>query len=295
MFGLFDIRLPGSITRLGGGRRGPFGALVMGLTMGLVAAPCIGPFVVGLLAFVSASGDPVLGFWLFFVMAVGMGVPNLVLGIFSSALSSLPRSGEWLIYAKKVMGIGLLAVALYFVQPFLSDRVLGWTALLFALAAGVYLAVFERTRLAARWFVPLRVAVGAAIVLFGAWLSLPLVQARPEVEWAPYNQDSLDRALASARPVIIDFSADWCLPCRELERYTFTDPAVIEEAGRFALLKADLTEFESETVRQMRERFEVIGVPTIVFIDSRGEEHPDLRLYGFEPAEQFLVRMRQVH
>src|SRR5688572_20708600 len=126
MFGLFELRLPSSFTRLGGGRRGALGALVMGLTMGLVAAPCIGPFVVGLIAFVGASGDPFFGFWLFFVLAIGMGLPNLVLGIFSGALAGLPRSGAWLIYAKKVMGVALLAVAIYFAQPFLGDRAIGW-------------------------------------------------------------------------------------------------------------------------------------------------------------------------
>src|SRR5438094_9900612 len=104
MFGGFELRLPGEPSQVGGGRRGALGAMVMGLTMGVVAAPCIGPFVVGLLAFVGASGNPLLGFWLFFVLALGMGLPNLVLGIFSVALASLPRSGAWLIYAKKCMG-----------------------------------------------------------------------------------------------------------------------------------------------------------------------------------------------
>jgi uncharacterized protein len=294
MFGLFDVKMPGALTRFAGGRRGPVGALVMGLTMGLVAAPCIGPFVVGLLAFVGASGKPILGFWLFFVLALGMGLPNLVLGVFSGALSSLPRSGVWLIYAKKVMGIALLAVALYFAQPFLSDRHLGWIVLAFACVSGVYLAILDGTRLAGRWSLPVKAGIGLLVVLAGAWFSLPLIQARPELQWMPYSHEAFARAGVDGRPIIIDFFADWCLPCKELDRYTFTDPGVVEEAQRFLLLKADLTQFESEAVGQMRERFDVIGVPTIVFLDGRGEEHKDLRLYGFEEAELFLARMRQV-
>src|SRR6185295_19012261 len=175
MFGLFELRLPGSITRLGGGRRGPLGALVMGLTMGLVAAPCIGPFVVGLLAFVGASGSPLLGFWLFFVMALGMGLPNLVLGVFSGSLSSLPRSGEWLIYAKKVMGVGMLGVALYFLQPFLKDRVMGILVVAFAVISGIYVGFLEKTRLASRLFPVLKAAIGVALIVAGIWMSMPLL------------------------------------------------------------------------------------------------------------------------
>jgi thiol:disulfide interchange protein DsbD len=266
----------------------------MGLTMGLVAAPCIGPFVVGLLAFVGATGDPILGFWLFFVMALGLGLPTLLLGIFSGALASLPRSGVWLIYAKKVMGVALLGVALFFAQPFLADRVLGWAGLALALGAGLYLGLFDRTLAGARRFLPVRLTTGVAVVLAGAWLTLPLVQAKPALAWEAYDHGALARAGVEGRPLIIDFSADWCLPCRELERFTFTDPRVIDEAARFRLLKADLTQFESAPVRQIRDRFDVIGVPTIVFLDSRGEERRDLRLFGFEPPAAFLERMRQV-
>jgi uncharacterized protein len=294
MFGLFEIRLPGSITRLGGGRRGPLGALVMGLTMGLVAAPCIGPFVVGLLAFVGASGSPILGFWLFFVMALGMGLPNLVLGVFSGSLSSLPRSGEWLIYAKKVMGVGMLAVALYFLQPFLKDRVMGILVVAFALVSGVYVGFLEKTHLASRLFPILKGAIGAALIAAGLWLSMPLLSAREGPEWEPYSDEAFARAAGGGRPILVDFYADWCLPCRELDRFTFSDPEVLEETRRFVLLKADLTQFESPGVRKVRDRFEVIGVPTLVFVDGQGQDHKDLRVYGFEDAKSMLARLRWI-
>ena len=295
MFGAYELRMPGALTsRMGRGRTGGLGAVVMGLTMGVVAAPCIGPFVVTLLAFISASGDPILGFVLFFVLAIGLGVPFLALGMFSGSIANLPRSGAWLIYVKKIMGVALLGVAIYFLQPFLSDRQIGVMTLSFALAAGIYLGWLERSRMRGRWFVPLKVTTGLMIVLVGAWLSLPLVRARPEAAWETYSAENLQRAAAAGRPTVIDFFADWCLPCKELDRNTFSDPAVLEELERFALFKADLTSFESEPVRELRERFDVLGVPTIVFIDGRGEEQVELRLYGFEPPRSFLDRLRQV-
>jgi thiol:disulfide interchange protein DsbD len=294
MFGMYELRLPGALTRFGGGRVGTVGALLMGLTMGIVAAPCIGPFIVVLLAFVSASGDPVLGFLLFFVMAIGLGVPFLVLGTFSGALTALPRSGVWMIYAKKVMGIAMLAVALYFLQPFLTDRQIGLAALTFALASGLYLGWLERSRMASPWFPAVRVAVAVAIVALGAWLSLPLLAGRPEAKWQDYSGAGLQAARDGDRPIIIDFFAEWCLPCKELDRNTFSNGEVIRRLERFELFKADLTSFESEPVRDLRDRFDIIGVPTIVFIDSSGTELTELRLYGFEPATVFLERLSRV-
>jgi thiol:disulfide interchange protein DsbD len=294
MFGVYELRLPGWMMQVGAGRSGALGAFVMGLTLGLVAAPCIGPFIVTLLAFVGASGSGFLGFLLFFVLAIGMGLPFLVLGAFSGMLSSLPRSGVWLIYAKKVMGVGLLAVALYFLQPFLSDKVLGYAALGFAALAGLYLAWFEKTRMKGRFWIPLRLATGALVVLVGLYLALPLVRAREEAPWRPYSEATFEEARAAGRPILIDFFAVWCAPCRELDRHTYSDPRVLKEMERFTLLKADLTDEESPLVGALRERYEVFGVPTVVFIDRQGGDRKDLRLTGFEPPDPFLERLRQV-
>jgi thiol:disulfide interchange protein DsbD len=294
MFGVYELRLPGWMMQFGAGRSGALGAFVMGLTLGLVAAPCIGPFIVTLLAFVGASRSAFLGFLLFFVLALGMGLPFLVLGAFSGMLSGLPRSGVWLIYAKKVMGVGLLAVALYFLQPFLSDAVLGYAALAFAVAAGVYLAWLEPTRVKERWWIPARLLTGAVVVLAGFYLALPLVRAREDAPWQPYSETTFDDARAAGRPILIDFYAVWCAPCRELDRHTYSDARVLGELQRFALLKADLTNEESPLVQTLRERYDVYGVPTVVFIDRQGSDRKELRLTGFEPPEPFLERLRQV-
>ncbi|HZM70116.1 MAG TPA: DUF255 domain-containing protein [Candidatus Cryosericum sp.] len=294
MFGVYELRLPGWMMQVGAGRSGSLGAFVMGLTLGLVAAPCIGPFIVTLLAFVGASRSAFLGFLLFFVLAVGMGLPFLVLGAFSGMLSSLPRSGVWLIYAKKVMGVGLLAVALYFLQPFLSDAVLGYASLAFALLAGIYLAWLESTRVKERWWIPARLLTGAVVVLAGLYLALPLVRAREAAPWEPYSETSFDSARAAGQPILIDFYAVWCAPCRELDRHTYSDARVLKELQRFALLKADLTNEESPLVQTLRERYDVYGVPTVVFIDRQGSDRKELRLTGFEPPAPFLERLRQV-
>jgi len=193
-----------------------------------------------------------------------------------------------------VMGVGLIAVAIYFLQPFLSDRQVGWLVLGFAVAAAAYLGALERTRLKARWFPLIKLGIGTAVLGLGVWFAMPLVSAREAADWRPYSESALQEARAAGRPVVIDFFAAWCFPCKELDRFTFSDPRVLEALKSFSLLKADLTAFESESERALRDRYEVIGVPTIVFIDAEGSEHRDLRLHGFEPADAFLSRLGRV-
>jgi thiol:disulfide interchange protein DsbD len=138
------------------------------------------------------------------------------------------------------------------------------------------------------------VVVGVATVVLGLWLALPLVRAREEIPWQAYSDQALDAARASGKPVLIDFFAVWCAPCRELDRHTYSDPRVASHLERFALLKADLTNEESPQVQALRGRFDVYGVPTVVFLGADGTDRKDLRLTGFEPPESFVKRLEQV-
>ena len=124
MFGLYEIRVPQSLASVGGkSRQGIFGALFMGLTVGIIAAPCIGPFVVSLLIFVGEQGNPFLGFWLFFTLALGLGVPFLILGTFSSMISSMPQSGVWMVWVRKLFGVILIGMAVYFLETLIPVRI----------------------------------------------------------------------------------------------------------------------------------------------------------------------------
>ena len=124
MFGLYEIRVPQSLALLGGkNRSGYIGTLFMGLTVGLIAAPCIGPFVLGLLTYVSELGDPVMGFWMFFILAIGLGTPFLFLGIFSGAATRLPRSGAWMVWVRNAFGFILIGMAIYFLEPLLPGKI----------------------------------------------------------------------------------------------------------------------------------------------------------------------------
>ncbi|MBU2445350.1 MAG: thiol:disulfide interchange protein, partial [Bacteroidetes bacterium] len=132
MFGLYEFQLPASlVAKFGGAKGGLFGALFMGLTMGIVAAPCIGPFVIGLLTFVGAKADVVLGFFMFFVLALGLGTPYLFLGVFSGKIKNLPRSGEWMVAVKKIFGFVLIGMAIYFILPLFPKSFSGYVLPIF--------------------------------------------------------------------------------------------------------------------------------------------------------------------
>ena len=277
MFGVWEIRMPTALMNRAGARAGAAGAFGMGLFVGVVAAPCIGGFIVGLLAFVAARQDPFLGFLFFFTLSLGLGLPYLFLAAYSARLKSLPRAGEWMEGVKKVFGWILLAMAAYFLRSVLPAPFGKWLLPLVLVIGAIAIIV---TRLGLKW--PVR-AVTAAVLVGIAFFFVP----RELSGWQPYAP----QVIGAGRPTIVDFSADWCLPCIELERKTFTDPRVAEALSRRALLKADITKIGSPETVALTEKFGILGVPTIIFLDASGKERTDLRLVGFENADRFLERL----
>ncbi|MBW1692605.1 MAG: thioredoxin family protein [Deltaproteobacteria bacterium] len=296
LFGLWELRLPFWLTRAASkSYTGYFGSLFMGVTIGVVAAPCIGPFVLGLLAWVAKMGNPWLGFLIFFTLSLGLGLPLFFLAIFSGQIEKLPRSGEWMIWVRKLMGWILVGMAAYFIQPLLpkSLRVLLLAAT--ALFGGLHLGWIDRSKAGFRAFEWIRTGVGLTGLVIATFLIGSWVMQGPGVTWRPYSDEQLSEARKLKRPVIIDFYADWCAPCRELEEVTFHHPEVVEQTRRdFMMIKVDLTQKGNPDHERLLNQYNIKGVPTVVFLDSSGRERLDLRLVDFLPAEQFLLRMAEL-
>jgi len=288
MFGAFEITVPHFISDRSGGRAGLAGALTMGLLIGIVAAPCVGPFVISLIALVSSIGSPFLGFLMFFVLALGLGVPYLFLGVFSSGLSSIPRSGMWMVQVKKAMGFVLIAMAFYFLRPLLGEEVFRWgvAASLLIGAAFLFVSKAQGARV-------LRIAIALLLLAGGVAFALPRREGSA-VRWDRYDAKTIAAAASSKRPVVIDFYADWCMPCKELDQKTFGEPKVAEELERFVRIKANLTAAEDPLTRQLTQEYGIVGVPTLVFIGSDGHELRDARLSGFEEPPAFRARLAKV-
>ncbi len=298
MFGLWEFRMPTFLSkRTGQAKQGRWGAIIMGLTVGIVAAPCIGPFVLGLLIYVGETGKPVLGFLMFFTLAWGMGTPFILLGTLSG---SLARPGHWMIWVKKIFGFILVMMALYFARHILGATVTNIGYVVIALTAGLVLWPFDRTPQEGMSFKIIKIIVGA-VWLISAFsiLSMPGGPIRDAIEhdgieWKEFSEARIAEAKAAGRPVMIDFSAGWCIPCRELDHKTFTDEAVIEYAEDFVRLKMDLTTIDGKKKR-IRQDFGVRGVPTIIFLDITGEERSDARVTEFIGPALFLERMKSAY
>lgn len=291
MFGLYEFKVPSALMQIAGGSKpGLFGAFFMGLTVGFVAAPCIGPFVLGLLTYIGATANPVLGFWMFFVLALGLGAPFLLLGTFSGLLQNLPRSGMWMVWIKKIFGVILLAMAAYFVAPILPNWLAKYLLPAILLLGGLYVGLIESTKFSSKIFPWLKRAAAAIFAGIALWLAWPEQEAHAGT-WLALNDAALAQAQQEAKPVIIDFTADWCLACKELERFTFPHAEVRARAEGFVFLRGDLTKYASPEVQSIREQYAIKGLPTIVFLDAAGKEIDDLRVIGFVDGKEFARRM----
>ncbi len=294
LFGFWELRLPSGLTRSASRSFAGFsGSVFMGLTMGVVAAPCIGPFVLGLLTWVASSGSALLGFTVFFTLSLGLGLPLLFLALFSGRLERLPRAGEWMVWVRRLMGWVLVGMALHFVRPVFPPDVGPILLAAVALIAGIDLG--WRTTIAggSRGFALFRTVVGVLGVLLALTLAGGRLLRGPGMPWQPYSDRLVATALQEGKPVIIDFSAAWCTPCRRLEDETFDDKRVVAFAtAHFTVVKVDLTSSGNLLNEHLLRKYSIKGVPTIVFLGTDGRELPALRLVDYLPADGFLARMQ---
>ncbi|MBP1620280.1 MAG: thiol:disulfide interchange protein DsbD, partial [Acidobacteria bacterium] len=247
----------------------------------------------GLLTYVGQRQDVALGFTLFFVLALGLGLPYVVLALSTRALERLPNSGAWMIGVRQMFGVLLVALAGWFVRPFLVEPLGDWLFAGLLGLGGLYLLLVARPGHEQPW-VDRFMRLASAALIVAAVLLAP--RARPqggaELAWQPYDEAAVRQALDNGTPVVLDFYADWCAPCKELDEKTFSDPGVAAALSGFARFKVDLTRSEPAT-EALRERYGVAGVPTIAFFTG-GREVAGARLTGFEPPAAFLQRLARV-
>ncbi len=299
IFGAFEIRLPAGAMGRVGARRGLVGAAVMGMVMGAVAAPCVGPFLVALIAFVASKQSVVFGAASFFVVGLGLGLPYLLLGTFTGLVSRVPHGGGWMVWAKRLMGMALGGVILYFLRPFLAPAMFWPMVLALFVFAAVYLGVLEgRSR---RPFSPTFRAVRlvTAVVLLAAGVyvyttyapeapaatetSHPPAPAEadetgaqgPHVDWTAWHPGALAEAKRAGRGVLLYFTADWCTECFAWKVGLFAHPEVVRASRALDCIDVDLTERPSA------------ASPKGTFADTYRGRHPPAVLV-FDAGGRFL-------
>ena len=289
MFDVYELRLPGFLhqrlhagqERLQGGRIASVAA--MGVFSAIIVSPCVSAPLAGTLLQISRSGDVLLGGAALFALATGMGLPLIAVGVSEGAL--MPKAGPWMLSVRRFFGVLLLGVALWIVAPLLSSTVesLAWGALI--VGAAIYLGVL---RTQSWWWR----ATGAAALVAGVALCVSAFTGTERAGGTAWTRVTsvadLDQRLASAgRPAMLDFYADWCVSCKEMEKLTLSDPRVRAELDRMLLLQADVTA-ANEQDRALLKRFSLFGPPGIIFFDAQGREIPGLRVIGYQPPERFL-------
>jgi len=301
MFGLFDLALPSALqNRLAeAGGFGLRGAFILGFVNGLIAAPCTGPVLAVLLTWVATTGNVVFGALALFVYAMGIGVLFWVVGTFAI---TLPKSGRWVEWTKSVFGIAMLALAFYYLRSVLPYprpelREPTWLASALALlVGGVAMGAVHLSFSGGAWSARLRKAIGITACVAGVLGVMGYAEALPpgaHISWTEDFETSRSVALTQGRPMLVDFGADWCGACQELERDVLSDPRVVAEAQRFVAVRVDLsTDKATDEKWALLKRYEQPGLPLVVLHRSDGTEA--VRVTGMLESDEFLEMMSGV-
>jgi thiol:disulfide interchange protein DsbD len=311
MFGFHDLQLPAFLhhrvarahQRLQGGRIASVAA--MGVLSAVIVSPCVAAPLAGALLYISQTKDVALGGTALFAMALGMGVPLVLVGVSEGAL--LPKSGPWMDGVKKFFGVLLLAVAIWIVSPVVpvAVQMLLWAGLL--VGSAMFLRAIDPLPANASGYARLWKGAGVIALVAGvallvgalagnrdplrplAGLTAGAAPAAQPAKWVPIaSLSELEQALrAPGRPVMLDFYADWCVSCKEMEAFTFSDPRVYAKMNGMLLLRADVTA-NDERHKLLLKRFSLFGPPGMIFFDAQGREIQGLRVVGYQDAERFL-------
>ncbi len=302
MLGWFTIGTPHFIAKYFHAHRtkgGFIGAFFAGALAGIVASPCVGPVLAAILSYVAQTQDLLFGFGLLFVFALGLGQLFLLIGTFSDVKKLLPKSGAWMNFVKYFFALTFFALALFYIRPWLSEDWLWRLAGVFILIGLVNPehwrghATLKFTRGKVIWL-SLLIALAGALIVGGSpqkWLrGSEVADETKALPWIPYSENVLQQAATESKPVVIDFYADWCVACKELEKFTFSTPEVQAYANRIVWVKFDATS-PSPVFEELQKKYGIVGLPHLVFIDGKGKWREDLTLTGFEKAPEFVKRL----
>ena len=312
MFGWYEIKLPSGmmnkLTQVSNNQKGGnyIGVFLMGVLSGLIASPCTTAPLSAALLFVAQSGDYLVGGLTLYVLSLGMGIPLLLLGTSGGKL--LPKAGGWMEQVKTLFGFIMLVVPLILLERIVDAEIILLMAGLLAIATALYLHHWQSGQSqgklkTALWFVATLLVIGGASVTKNyIWPTAQVVSAaNGEQQERGFKlvanlaelKQAINDANSDGRLVMVDLYADWCVACKEFEKYTFPDAKVQDEFANFALLKIDLTESDDTTIAVMEE-FTVFGLPSILFFDTQGEELAAQRVTGFLNAKDFAEHLAKV-
>jgi len=318
MFGFYELQMPGFIqnrlTEVSNKQKSGSlsGALIMGLLSAVIVGPCVAAPMFGVLLFISQTGDPYFGGLALFALSLGMGAPLIAIG--TSAGKFLPKAGIWMDVVKAIFGVSLLAVAIWMIRSIVPEQVVLLLSAILLIVSAIYMGALDSLKAEATGWTRFWKGIGLVIFIYGITLMIgasagsnsivtPLKGIAGSSATETHLQfkkikgvEGLTKALADAKAenknVMLDFYADWCISCKEMEAYTFSDPTVQSSLKNVVLLKADVTQNDAQD-KALYKHFKIIGPPAIIFYNTESEELKPYRVIGYMPADKFSAHVQQ--